>query len=327
MLLVSCTSDKKQKFTTGTIIPMEISSESLGSNLIGENITQKIQVYLPGSYSSSKKDYPVIYYLAGFGGDSSELFSAASSNTSSDLNAIDSSMKDGVISDCIIVGISGINKLGGSFYVNSPVTGNWEDYILEVVDTVDKNFRTIKAPESRGLAGFSMGGFGAVNTGLRNPDVFSYIYAFSPGLFGKSGFDKEVWGTWKHWEPVLDSYGAAFTPDSNLEKLPFASRPNQAMSDIEVFQGWGESWSCGYGDAEGKIKYYKSQSSELLGVKIDYAELDWFNWLISGCKYFHEQLIEAGVDSELQEVKGYSHNIDSVIVKNLMLTYFGSKFN
>lgn len=327
LVLTGCETPKGETFVNGTIETFTFESKSLEENMINESTIQKVKVYLPGSYNTSDKDYPVIYYLAGFGGSVDEFFNAAKSINHPEPNIIDTAIRYGTITECIVVGISGNNKLGGSFYVNSPVIGNWEDHILEIVDQVDNRYRTEAATKSRGLAGFSMGGFGSINVGLRNPDIFGYVYAFSPGVFGESGFDAEVWETWRYWNSVLYSYGAAFDPDPSLEASPYSSTPTPTLSTEEAVEGWTDSWSKGYGDVEGKIEYYKTKNVPLLGIKIDYAQNDYFSWLIEGSKHFYKKLDEAGVNVSQDEVAGYEHNIDSYIIKDYILSYFGSVFN
>lgn len=54
----------------------------------------------------------------------------------------------------------------------------WEDHLVgELVDYVDTNYPTIATRESRGQAGFSMGGYGAMMLGMKNADRFSLISA------------------------------------------------------------------------------------------------------------------------------------------------------
>jgi S-formylglutathione hydrolase FrmB len=73
------------------------------------------------------------------------------------------------------------NKFHGSFYSSSVTTGDWEDYIAtELVSYVDGHYRTLARPESRGLGGHSMGGYGTLRLGMKHADVFSSIYALSP---------------------------------------------------------------------------------------------------------------------------------------------------
>jgi enterochelin esterase-like enzyme len=49
----------------------------------------------------------------------------------------------------------------------------------DLVKYVDATYRTRANRESRAIAGLSMGGFGAVITGLRHPELFGHIGAFS----------------------------------------------------------------------------------------------------------------------------------------------------
>jgi S-formylglutathione hydrolase FrmB len=81
----------------------------------------------------------------------------------------------------IIVMPDGSNRYGGSIYTNSITTGNWEDYIVrEMVAFIDKNYRTLARAESRGIAGHSMGGYGALKLAMKHPDVFGSVFGSSP---------------------------------------------------------------------------------------------------------------------------------------------------
>jgi enterochelin esterase-like enzyme len=44
---------------------------------------------------------------------------------------------------------------------------------------MDKNYRTLPSRLSRGLAGHSMGGYGALKIGMKRPDVFGALYIMS----------------------------------------------------------------------------------------------------------------------------------------------------
>ena len=49
----------------------------------------------------------------------------------------------------ILVATAGDSVISGSFYANSPVTGNWEDYVArDLVAYVDANYRTVAGPEA-----------------------------------------------------------------------------------------------------------------------------------------------------------------------------------
>jgi S-formylglutathione hydrolase len=101
---------------------------------------------------------------------------------------MDELIKSGKIRELILVAPNGGNAYGGAFYTNSSVTGNWEDYIAsELVLNVDAHYRTLAKPESRGIAGHSMGGFGALTLAMKHPDVFGVVYALSPCCLGLMG--------------------------------------------------------------------------------------------------------------------------------------------
>ena len=64
------------------------------------------------------------------------------------------------------------------------MTGNFEQYLVhDVVPAVDAAYRTIPAAGSRGLFGFSSGGFGSWNVGSRNPDTFGALAMLSGDSF------------------------------------------------------------------------------------------------------------------------------------------------
>ena len=69
---------------------------------------------------------------------------------------------------------------GDSLCVDTETQGHAETYVVQdVVAAVDRQLRTVADAAHRTLGGFSMGGFCALNLGLRHPDVFSVALAFS----------------------------------------------------------------------------------------------------------------------------------------------------
>ena len=71
-----------------------------------------------------------------------------------------------------------------SFYLNGLSTGHAFQTLVgeELVDYVRRTFRLALKPEDTGIAGLSMGGFGALHTGLAYPRTFSKIGAMSSAL-------------------------------------------------------------------------------------------------------------------------------------------------
>ena len=68
-----------------------------------------------------------------------------------------------------------------SFYLNGEATGTAYQTMVgeELVDYVRKTFHLANGPEDTCIAGLSMGGFGALHTGLAYPDRFGKIGALS----------------------------------------------------------------------------------------------------------------------------------------------------
>src|SRR5205823_2478994 len=62
---------------------------------------------------------------------------------------------------------------GGSQFLDSPGTGNYHTYLCdELVQFVDREYRTLAEREHRGIAGKSSGGYGAMVTPMLRPDLF-----------------------------------------------------------------------------------------------------------------------------------------------------------
>jgi endo-1,4-beta-xylanase len=73
---------------------------------------------------------------------------------------------------------------GMSWYRDHPDTGiNVESMIIdELVPLIDASYRTLPQRESRVIAGYSMGGGGAVHLALKHPDLFSAAASWAGAL-------------------------------------------------------------------------------------------------------------------------------------------------
>lgn len=161
----------------GTVLELTVPAPSLAGNLLGDPAEQPAWVYLPPGYDRSPdRRFPVLYLLHGFG-DSPRVWTEAW-----DLPGIlDQLIAAAAVPELIAVMPSGRNAYLGSFYLDSPVTGSWGQYIaLDLVGFIDQRFRTLPEAASRGLAGHSMGGFGALHLAMAHPGVFAAVYAMSP---------------------------------------------------------------------------------------------------------------------------------------------------
>lgn len=283
---------------------LKIPAPSLKDNMLGQAAENNIYVILPPSYYASDKRFPVLYFLHGYG----DSYADTAKLVGPKLLA--------KVGEFIIVGINGTNSLGGSFYANSPVTGNWEDMVVkDVVGYVDQNYRTLAQPASRGIFGFSMGGFGAMNIALKHPDVFQAVCAVCPGLWDKNGL-KDAMEDWDY--NFEESYGAAFSPDPKAES-PYAHVPkfDGTKADKAVIAGWEQ----GFGDLEGKVKAYMALPDKLAGIHIVYGKADTYNWIPNGCVYLSGLLTKNNIQNDLVPFNG-GHMVDVLLLNNDMLPFF-----
>lgn len=163
--------------TTGTVEHIKVHGKSLEGNLEGDSPDRDVTVYLPPSYGSEpSRRYPVVYLLHGYGGTDSTFTGRLATLPQS----ADKLATAGTIREMIVVMPNGFSLHKGSMYSSSVTTGDWESFIAhDLVGYVDDHYRTIADRTSRGLAGHSMGGYGALRIGMKRPDVFSSLYSLS----------------------------------------------------------------------------------------------------------------------------------------------------
>ena len=158
-----------------------VHGDSLVGNLAGDSPDRKVSVYLPPSYAKeTRRRYPVLYLLHGFTDSDARWFGFEGKHFVNAPNAVDEAFKNGV-QEMIVVMPNALNRYGGSFYASSVVIGDWETFVTrELVRYMDAHYRTLARPESRGLAGHSMGGYGTLRLAMKAPGIFSVLYVMSP---------------------------------------------------------------------------------------------------------------------------------------------------
>src|SRR5687767_1434077 len=172
---------------TGVIRRVEVPAPSLRGNLLGDPAARLVSIYLPERYfTHPRQRFPVIYLLHGFSADDRAFIAGAYQGLNVRVS-MDSLIAAGKVKPMIVVTPNARNRFDGSFYTNSVTTGKWEDFIVrDLVGYVDRHFRTIRSASGRGVAGHSMGGYGALHVGMRNPNIFSAVYALSPCCLSNS---------------------------------------------------------------------------------------------------------------------------------------------
>ena len=122
-----------------------------------------------------------------------------------------------------------------SFYLNGTATGTGYQTMVgeELVDYVRRTFGLATSPENTCIAGLSMGGFGALHTGLAYPDRFGKIGALSSALIiheiakmkpgddnGRGNYDYYL----RHFGPLDRLENSDNNPETLVGKLKAAGR-------------------------------------------------------------------------------------------------------
>ena len=189
-------------------------------------------VYLPPGYRSDGAErYPVLYLLHGDGelADSFLQFGLT--------RALDKVIDRGEVHPLIAVMLQAAQR-----------TYNWrnvgrlryEDYVLEVQQLVDRMLPTVDDRSGRAIAGFSMGGYGAMNIALGHLDRFSVVESWL-GFFNGLGGELQADAPSLSRLPLTAFlYGGAADPIADpSQNAPFAAalRGAGASAASDVYAG------------------------------------------------------------------------------------------
>lgn len=245
----------------GTVVNARFESRVLAGNPLGDPTVRDLYVYLPAGYDDADDRYPSVYCLTGFTGRGKGLLNDSTMGPNL-AERMDRLIAAGKIKPMIIVMPNCFTHYGGSQYINSTATGNYEDYLTkEIVSKIDENYRTVASPHSRAVMGKSSGGYGALIMGLKHADTFGLVCSTSGDAyfelcyisdFAKAfraikgdpkGFVKKFWGSEKKNKndfPGLNIIGMSScdSPNGTDFDLPFDLDTGEVRRD--VWQRWLE---------------------------------------------------------------------------------------
>jgi S-formylglutathione hydrolase len=191
-------------------------------NSVVLNCPMRFAIFLPPQ-AEQTKDIPVLYWLSGL--------TCTDENFMQKAGAFEAAAKYGiaiVAPDTSPRGDSVANDesydlgQGAGFYVNAteqPWKKHYQmyDYIIKELPSIVENHLPVSTKKA--ISGHSMGGHGALTIGLKNPELFTSISAFSPIChpidcpWGQKAFsaylgdDQEKWRAYDACE-ILKSSGA-----------------------------------------------------------------------------------------------------------------------
>ncbi|MBW8869496.1 MAG: esterase [Acidobacteriales bacterium] len=295
------------------ILDRVIHSKNFEGNKIGVSADRKLAVYLPAGYGGASKRYPVLYYFPSPMNDYRALFDKSGAQA-----LFDRAIARGTVRSFILVSVDMTTPLGASWFVNSPVTGNWEDFAVEeLVPYVDASFRTIPTRASRGLVGHHMGAYGAIRVGMKHPDVFGSIYAMNPV---GTGSGVQIMDSRPNWDLLAhaasldevkkDGFSTIFTSIFQAH-LPNPGKP-PLYADLPAHREGGKlvidaKLTARLRDSfflESMIPQYADNLKKLRGFKFDWSRNDGIWDHVFANHALTHKLNEFGIVHEAEEYNG-----------------------
>ncbi len=149
------------KKLAGRLDEHEVDSAALAGNPLGDPTRRPLWVYEPPG--AGDEPMPAIYLIQGMTGQI-DMWRNRSAFRPTLLELIDD-----LRAPARIVFVDAWTSYGGSQFLDSPATGKYHTYLCdELVPFVDARYPT----STRGIAGKSSGGYGAMVTPMLRPDLF-----------------------------------------------------------------------------------------------------------------------------------------------------------
>ena len=323
---------------TGQLVTLKVHAPSLASNKLGDPVDQDVAVYLPPSYQTSPRQrFATLYLLHGFGA-SPQVWTAGGYQGMSLQQSMDALIKAGTIRPMIVVVPNGRNALGGSFYVNSSVTGNWDDFITrDVVSYVDTHYRTIRKAASRGIAGHSMGGYGALTLAMKHPDVFGTVYALSPGILDMQADVSAANPLWSQMlalndaqmaaletkdgmATILVAVSAAFSPNPRRPLIwgnyPFKEQDGKTVPNEPAYHEWLSQMPIPM------LPRYEKNLRRLRGIGFDAGDADGFTHIPLTVRALDKMLTERHIPHQAEIYAGDHGNHIRERLETVVLPFF-----
>ncbi|HTQ59374.1 MAG TPA: alpha/beta hydrolase family protein [Candidatus Solibacter sp.] len=213
---------------------------SLPSKILGRAVSYCI--LLPPSYDHEKtRHYPILYLLHGLGDNDQMLIHSGG------LNLVEDLWEQHQLGEFLIA----TPAARASFYINSrDGRQRYEDFFLrEFMPGVERRYRTLPGRKSRGIAGISMGGYGALHIAFRHPQLFGVVGAHSAALIEQlptvSAKDSRQISQLR----VLGSaFGSPFDPAFWKENDPVTIARTANLAGLEIYFDCGSQDDYGFED-------------------------------------------------------------------------------
>lgn len=292
--------------TDKRVMNLKFRPNALIGNVLGETEERNLWVYLPEGYEKGSQCYPVVYYLHGFT-DNYNTFKTLEMK-----KLMDEGIKNGRIQPCILVVPDSDTKFKGSFYANE-----WADYIaIDLVKFIDSSFRTLPSKASRGIAGHSMGGNGALKLAMLYPEVFGSVHSMSPSVLNwsteftlenpsfeviyKAKTQDDIFADF--YASVLTAMGRTYAPDIHSKqfqaRFPVVFKDGKRTIDSATLNQWNTQFPIQIFDRDSNCLKHIS------GVLIDCGREDGYPHIPLTCKELSEKIKARGIKCDYELYDG-----------------------
>jgi S-formylglutathione hydrolase FrmB len=197
-------------------------------------------VLLPPSYDSEKnRRYPILYLLHGLGDNDQFLIHSGGMNLVEDL------WERKQLGEFLIV----TPAAGMSFYIDSQDgKRRYEDFFLqEFIPGVEKRYRAQAGRSSRGIAGISMGGYGALHIAFRHPQLFAAVGAHSAALIEKlPNISAQNARQINQLRVLGDAFGSPFDPAFWIQNDPLTIARTANLAGLKIYFDCGSEDDYGF---------------------------------------------------------------------------------
>jgi S-formylglutathione hydrolase FrmB len=223
---------------------------------------------------------------------------------------------------------------------DSPISGMAATFVAdELVREVDRQFRTVALPAYRGIAGHSMGGQGALQIVMNHPKVFASAYSLNAMMSFNESQLLRYSDAWRlalsegqrseDWSEMACAYLAmcmAFCWTGRQPmcgvKFPIVDSPRGPRVEPAVAERFLSQWPSQTFQTSNAAATLRG----LLGLGLEVALDDEFDWGVESNRRFIRQLQAAGVPYQYTEAAGSHTSGIAERLENRVLPFFSTCF-
>lgn len=319
---------RRANYPAGTVHRLIVNGAALADNMLGDSTHRVVDVYVP--HGRDGADLPLLVDLVGYtaGGPAHTAWKAFGENVPERLDRLiaEGKMKPAVVAfpDCF-------SRLGGNQYVNSPVMGNYADFLIkEMLPAVEQRFGC-GGESRRGVFGKSSGGYGALVHAMLHADVWAAAASHSGDagfelLYGGGGFPDVLRALAKHGNSI-EAWMNAFESKQKLDGkdtmiLMFLCQAASFDPDPDAFLGlrlpvtldtceiipdrWANwlSW-----DPALMVERHADSIARLKGFYLDCGTEDQYS-ILYGTRRIHKALEQRGIAHRYEEFPDDHSGVD-----------------